>query len=97
MPKGIPNKKTGKRKYTKRAISEMTTEITQEAIKSRKQEIIEHLESYHVKYTDMDGHLCINQLQMVNAVVISDLVDLGIQAMNARVKTDGTPYIALYY
>jgi hypothetical protein len=34
---------------------------------------------------------------MVNAVVISDLVDLGIQAMNARVKTDGTPYIALYY
>jgi hypothetical protein len=104
MPRGIPNKKPAKktavkRKYARRVSVKQQPDIAQDAEveKTTKHEIIEHLEAYGVQYTDMDGHIAILESQMISSIVLLDMSDIGIQAINARVKSDGTPYIAVYY
>lgn len=111
MPKGFPKKKkkAAKKKATKRQYTRRTVQVPVEiepvvmqqpnasAKKSIKQEIIEHLNAYHVKYTDMDGHFAIDSSQMMSSVVMTDMVDIGVQAINARMSANGTPYIAVYY
>jgi len=94
-------KKTAKRKYTRRSTMEMEPAIEREVVamkKSIKQEITEHLNHYNVRFTDQDGHFAIDNSQMISASVMTDLVDIGVQAINARMNMEtGVPYIAVYY
>lgn len=103
MPRGIPkNKKTpapkvGKRKYTKKVSKqEPMVQMEPSTTKTVKEEIIDLLTQRHVRFTDQDGHIAIDNSQMIDAITMEDLIGCGIQAMNARTSAKG-PYIAVYY
>jgi hypothetical protein len=111
MPRGIPNNPKKKKKaakkqasvkraYTRRiAQTEQQPEVPMEQGVKRKtirEEIVDLLTARGVRFTDMDGHISIDNGQMVDVITMEDLITCGVQAINARASMKG-PYIAIYY
>lgn len=91
-----------KRKYTRRANVEVAEpkQLPAPTIKNRtvkvKEEILDTLDKFHVQYFDKDGHIAIRNTQMLDQFIITELLDNGVQVMNAK-KDEIGAYIALYY
>lgn len=111
MPKGIPKKKkavkkTAKRAYNKRSISELVERVIstpnqqQPEIRRKtpiKDSILNLLKKHHVSHTDMDGHISLSS-KMIEADILVELMAMGAQAICARYNMETkTPYLAVYY
>lgn len=101
MPRGVYERKsTAKKKTAKKSggviINDQSPKVPQPMARTIKAEIIDTLDKFHVRYEDKDGHIAIRNTQMLDRYTITELLDNGIQILNARKDEIGT-YIAIYY